>query len=95
VVKVKHFRPFFGDDIDICRDEKRLVLPVKLTQPSLYAVPDHRVAYLFAHRETQARTCRSSVPPEYEEMRGMHLGGTGTELHEFRTPAQAFSLRKS
>ncbi len=48
-MKVKHLRPFLGNDIEIGRDEKRLVLPVILPQSSLDTVSDYGVPYLLAH----------------------------------------------
>jgi hypothetical protein len=91
VVKVKHFRPFFGNDVDICLYEKRLVLPVKFAQPSLDAVSDNGVAHLLAHSETQAGTaCR--ILPEQKEVRRVHFQGTRVELQKLGALAQAFTF---
>jgi hypothetical protein len=94
-VKVKHFRPFFGNYVNICLDEKRLVLPVKLTQSSLDAVSDDRVANLLADGKTQPRTCRRRILPEQQEMRSMKFECARVELSKLRTPAQSFILGKN
>ena len=86
-MKVKHFRPFFGNYIHICLDEKRLVLPVKLTQSSLDAVSDDRVANLLAHGKTQPGSCRRRVLPKQKEMRRVQLESASVELHKLRTSA--------
>ena len=92
MVKVKHFRPFFGHDIDICLYEKWLVLPVKLTQSSLDAVSDNCIANLLAHGETQPGSCRCRVLPKQQEVRRVHFQGTRVELSKLGTPTQAFTL---
>lgn len=93
MVKVKHFRPFFGDDVEICRYEKRLVLPVKFPESSLDAVSDDRVPHLLAHGEADPGA-GFLILPEQQKMLGVHLRCSFVELQELRTFAQAFVFGK-
>ena len=95
MVKVKHFRPFFGNDVDVGLNEKRLILPVKLTQPSLDTVSRYGVAHLLAHGETQPGTRRRRVLPKQQEVRRVQLQRARVELRKLGTPAQAFALGKT
>jgi len=95
MVKVKHFRPFFGNDVDIGLYEERLVVPVEFTQPSLDAVSDNCVAHFLAHGETNPRAIRLSSLPEQQEMGRVQLLSARIELQKFGPLAQAFTLRKN
>jgi hypothetical protein len=95
MVKVKHFRPFFGNDVNICLYEKRLVLPVKFAQPSLDAVSDYGVANLLAHGKAQPGTTRRRILPEQQKVRRVHLRSARVELQELGAFAQAFTLGKN
>ena len=94
-MKVKHFRPFFGNYVDICLYEKWLILPIKFAQPSLDAVSDNRVAHLLAHGETEPGTGRSRVLPKQQEVRRMQLRCARVELHKLGASTQAFTLWKT
>jgi hypothetical protein len=87
VVKVKHFRPFFGNYVHICHDEKWLILPVKLTQSSFDTIPDYSVAHFLADSKTQARACRRRILPEQKEMGRVQFESASVELHKLRTAA--------
>jgi hypothetical protein len=93
-VKVKHFRPFLGNDIDIGRHEKRLVLPIKLPKPSLDTVSDYCVTHLFARGKPNPSATLPYIFPEQQKMRRVHFQSAGIELQELRALAQAFTLGK-
>jgi len=95
MVKVKHFRPFFGNDVDIGLYEKRLVVPVKFTQPSLDAVSDNCVAHFFTHGETDPRAIRRGLLPKQQKMRRVQFLGARVELQKLGPFAQALTLRKN
>ena len=92
-MKVKRSGPFLGNDVEICRDEKRLVLPVEFPQSSLDAVSDYGVTHLLAHGEPDPGP-RLPPLPEQQEMRRVHLERPFVELQELGTLAQAFVLGK-
>lgn len=93
-MKVKHFRPFLGNDINICLHKKRLVLPVKLPQSSLDAVPYYGVAHFLAHGEADPGAGGFPVLPEQKKVRGVHLVGVRVELRELGALAETLTLGK-